>query len=289
MASMTRRFASGVAATIVCGAVALSGCASAAAKEPTSSSGGSHSSSTTSSAASSSSDPTTTAGPVTTTTTTASPKLKGKAVVLEIGDSLGEDLGIGMRNALAGSPEVRLEADAVGDTGLSNEGYYNWPAHLQADLAEYHPQVVVVFLGGNDVQGFVNGNTIESVGTPGWKAAYSARVREILDEATAAGARVLWVGMPIMESPSFSSEMAGLNAIYRSDVEHHPGATYFPSWSLFANSAGGYTTTKPGPDGRTLVLRDPDGIHLDLDGCNLIGRAVVAEMVKLYGIKVGAP
>ena len=212
---------------------------------------------------------------------------KGQVGVLEIGDSLGEDLGIGMVNALASSPRVHLEALAVGDTGLSNQGYYNWPAHPQAELSEYHPQVVVVFLGGNDMQGFVNGSTVESVGTPGWRRAYAARVGEIIDEATRAGAKVLWVGMPIMESPSFSAEMAGLNSIYESVVRRYTGATYFSSWQLFANSAGQYVGTKPGPDGQTLVLRDPDGIHLDGDGCNLIGRAVVHQLAKLYGIKVG--
>ena len=219
-------------------------------------------------------------------TSTTTGRMTGVVTVLEIGDSLGEDLGIGMENALAASPQVHLEADAVGDTGLSNQGYYNWPVHLESELQEYHPQVVVIMLGGNDMQGFVNGTAIESVGTAGWKAAYTARVGEMLDEATAAAAKVVWVGMPIMESPSFSGEMAELNSIYQSQVKGHEGATYFASWSLFANSAGQYVGTKPGPNGETLVLHDPDGIHLDGDGCNLLGRAVVAELTKLYGIEV---
>ncbi len=287
MRPRTWRFAT-AAVTVACGAVALGGCAGAAGGQSPRSSRPGAAATTPSSASGVSSDPSDSTTIPKSTTTTTSGSLTGKVDVLEIGDSLGEDLGIGMENALANSPRVHLEALAVGDTGLSNEGYYNWPAHLEAELGEYHPQVVVVFLGGNDVQGFVNGDTIESVGTKGWKAAYAARVGEMIDEATRAGAKVLWVGMPIMESPSFSHEMAGLNSIYESVVRLHPGATYFSSWQLFANAAGDYVGTKPGPDGQTLVLRDPDGIHLDGDGCNLIGDAVVHELAKLYGIKVGA-
>lgn len=232
----------------------------------------------------------------TTTTTTSpmeaplpQPTAAQPLTIVEIGDSLGMDLGFGLGDdVFATDPYVKIEQDAVGDTGLARPDYYNWPARLEALLQEYHPGAVVIFLGGNDAQGFdVNGEAV-AYGTPLWFSVYRSRVADMMSEAVAAKVRVLWVGMPIMESAGFSSEMQQLNAIYAQEATKHPGVTYFSSWPVLATPQGQYTSSLV-VHGQTVLLRDPDGVHLATGGFDLLAQALVAPMEKAWGIKLFPP
>lgn len=244
----------------------------------------SSSSTSTSSTSSTSSTTTTSTTGATTTTTTAAPIAtgNGKVTVLEIGDSLGIDLGWGMQWALQSDPNVTLIQDAKGDSGLANTGFYDWPAVLEAELKADHPKIVVVFLGANDVQSFYSGGQYVSFGSALWHQAYGSRVSQMMDEATAAGARVLWVGMPIMESPSFSANIATIDSIFSSEASSHAGVTYYSSWPLFATPSGQYNGGTTDVAGSVMPLRDPDGIHLNDGGEDLLGLSVVKELRQLY-------
>ena len=215
-----------------------------------------------------------------------SPSAAHPLTILEIGDSLGEDLGIGMVATLAGVPHVALEALAVGDTGLVDTAYYDWQAVLAKDLATYHPAIVVVMLGGNDCQSFYEGDTLENPGTASFDAVYSARVGALMAEATAAKARVMWVGMPIMQEPSFSACMAELNADYAKEAAIHRGATFFSTWALFQAPGGGYAEYLT-IGGTSVEVRDPDGVHIDPPGgTDLVASAVVKAIETDYAVKL---
>lgn len=199
--------------------------------------------------------------------------------ILEIGDSLGEDLGFGLDAVLGHDPRVVLHTEAVGDTGLANVNYYNWPATLERELRTYRPGLVVVFVGGNDAQGFDVGNRPAEFGTAFWRTAYAARVRTMMSEATAAGAHVLWVGMPVMgPSSGLSPYMATLDGIYATVARSFPLVRYLSTWRLLENSAGQFATALPGASGQAVVVRDPDGVHLTGPGGNLVAEAVVGAV-----------
>lgn len=221
------------------------------------------------------------------TSTTTVVRLSLPVTVLEIGDSLGEDLGFGLAYELANDRRVHLFPDAVGDTGLANEPYYNWFNHLRSDLAATHPQVVVIFLGANDTQGFSTGSSVVSFPSSAWDRAYSRRVGQLMTEATSAGAKVIWVGMPVMKGASDSllaSNLSTMNSIYETQAAKHPGVTFMSSMSIFATPSGQFTATSPGPNGTTYDLRAPDGVHLANDGEDLLAAAVIREMDRLYGL-----
>ena len=116
----------------------------------------------------------------------AEPTAAQPLTILEIGDSLGQDLGFGLQDELGSDPFVKVVQDAVGDTGLSRPDYYDWPAHLAAELQQDDPQALIVFVGGNDGQSFdVNGEAAQPF-TPLWTSTYTARVATIMNEATSA-------------------------------------------------------------------------------------------------------
>lgn len=207
-------------------------------------------------------------------------------VILKIGDSLGEELGFGLHDVLGPSPYVQVLQEAVGDTGLARPDYYNWPVHLAQELSQYHPRAVVVMLGGDDGQNFNYGNQVVQFGSPTWQAVYSQRVAAMMHEATAAGAHVLWVGLPIMSSPYFASEMARMNAIYAAQAAVHPGVTFVPTWSLFANARGQYSAYLPGAGGQLVLMRNPDGVHFSGAGADRLASALVAPMERAWKIRL---
>ncbi|HYA01075.1 MAG TPA: DUF459 domain-containing protein [Candidatus Binatia bacterium] len=206
--------------------------------------------------------------------------------ILEIGDSLGEDLGWGLTAVLGADPAVRLVEDAVGYTGLARPDYYDWPAHLEQDLAATHPAVVVVMLGANDSQDCnVSGHYI-AFGSAAWLNVYSQRVASVIQEATAAGARVLWMGMPVMAEAWRSQAMTTLNDIYSDQAAAHPGVLYISSWSLLTDAGGDYAQELPDASGRMVEVRTPDGVHITTDGAILLTRAAVAAMDEDWGAAI---
>ncbi len=209
--------------------------------------------------------------------------------MLEVGDSIGEDLGFGLGDVLAADRYVRIVQDAVGSTGLAAIGYYDWPAQLEVELRRYHPQVVVVMLGGNDAQSFDVGSRYIGFGTAAWRDVYGARVARMMSEATAAGAHVLWVGMPIMSPAATLSDaaMRTENSLFAAEARAHPGVTFLSTWRVLATPSGAYSEYLPDRSGTLVQVRDDDGIHIDVPGgTDLLARAAVAAMERTWHVRL---
>jgi uncharacterized protein len=194
--------------------------------------------------------------------------------VLEVGDSLGEDLGFQLQTDLPATGVATLAMDSQGDTGLANTNYYDWTQHLESDIATSHPQIVVIFLGANDGQGFDVNGVAEQFGTPEWIAAYTQRVDAMIEECNHAGARVVWVGMPPMQDPALNSEIQQLNGIYWKQTLKFHGTMYLPSSTVLAPN-GVFTSSLPNSAGESVVIRTPDGVHLTSPGAALLATYVI--------------
>jgi uncharacterized protein len=207
----------------------------------------------------------------------------GHCTVLEIGDSLGEDLAEGLTGQLAANSGLNLVQLDKASTGLANSWFFNWPVNLETDLAQYHPQLVLVLLGGNDEQGMtVNGNVV-SFGSTAWEQDYVGYVRQVVTEATKSGAYVLWIGMPITQPYSYNQGLTILNALYQEGVTSEPNATFVPIWSLFANPAGQFES-QAAVNGSETTLRSSDGIHLSFAGAEVLATYIVREMARIYHV-----
>jgi hypothetical protein len=227
----------------------------------------------------------------TTTTTMAlrQPTAAKPVTILDVGDSLGEDLGIGLGSTLGTDPLVRVVQAAYGDSGLARPDFYDWPAHLAADLAEYHPQVVTILIGGNDSQNFDVNEEPVVFGTAEWHTIYSQRVALMMSETLQAGAKMVWVGLPIMSNPVFSASMQTLNAIYEAQAARHPGVEFLSTWSLFSNAEGQYSAYLTNSSGQTVLARDPDGVHIaPPGGCDMVAEAATNEIEKIWHVHLGA-
>jgi len=234
--------------------------------------------------------PTTTNG---TTTTTTLPPLDDHPTpatplkVLIVGDSVGLDLGQPLVNTLAAYGDVTTYLDGRIDTGLTRPDYFNWPAELQIDLTNQQPNLVVVMIGANDPQGLVTPNGSLQYGQPGWDEAYSARVAAFIAEANAAGAHVLWVGMPPMQDPVLDAKLRHLNSLVQTEVvAAGSGAAYLSSVPSLGSPHGDFAAFLPDAAGAEINVRTPDGIHLSPGGGARLAAAVAQGMQRQLHIQL---
>ena len=210
-----------------------------------------------------------------------SPTASRPLTLLSIGDSIGEDLGFGLGDVFSTDPAVRVVQEGLEDTGLARTDYYNWPATLAVDLHRYRPKIVVVMLGANDAQAlYVSGTTYLPFGTPsaspGWWRVYTARVALVMQEATDAGAHVMWVGLPPMGPgstvPSWFPQQ--LNRVFYAEALSHPGVAYFSAAKVLSSDKGGFTEYM-NIGGSELAVRSADGVHLLNAGYDLLAGDLV--------------
>ena len=209
----------------------------------------------------------------------------GHCTVLQIGDSLGNDLGWGLTRELSSSHALKLVQKDVSASGLVASWFYNWPQHLKTLLAQYHPDLVVVSFGGDDEQGLAYKGHSYGFNTPPWRARYASLIRTVDTMSTHAGSYVLWVGLPITMPTSYRAGAAALNTLYQSVAATVPGVTYLPTWNVFANAKGQYQNAAPVNHVRTL-LREADGIHFSYVGENVFATFVANEIASIYHVRL---
>jgi hypothetical protein len=208
----------------------------------------------------------------------------GHCTILEIGDSLGNDLGWGMARQLGHDHQVRLVQADKSSSGLLTPWFYNWPKIEKVLLAQYKPQLVIITFGANDEQNLKSTDgQVLAFGSAPWVKAYSGVVQSMASTATKSGAYVLWVGMPIMQPNGYRQGMMLINSVFAKVATTVPGMTFLPTWDLFANAQGQYEDAARVNDIPSL-LREADGIHFSYVGENVISTYVTRAIGDVYHV-----
>lgn len=209
----------------------------------------------------------------------------GQCKVLQIGDSIGSDLGWGLSRELASTHSLKLIQMDKSASGLAAAWFYNWPRQLKSMLAHFHPNLLIVCIGGDDEQGIRASGQSYDFNTTQWRARYSTLIRQIDISATRAGSYVLWVGLPIMAPAAYRAGVVALNWLYRSVAITVPGVTFLPTWSLFANAR---TKFRYGGSVNHVLsaIRSPDGIHFSVVGENVFATYVAQQVAAIYRVSI---
>jgi uncharacterized protein len=211
----------------------------------------------------------------------AAPAVPPSFFVAVIGDSLGEELAQGLATALGDRPEVAVLRDAKEDSGLVRDDFYDWPK-VAHDLVTSGQKinVAVMMIGSNDHQTLHDATGSYDPGTPQYQQMYAARVAALSKVFHDAKIPLIWVGLPIMKSNRFSTEMQALNDMYRQNASQN-GATYVDTWDDFVDDGGDFSSYGPDVDGQVVRLRALDGIHFTKAGALKLASFVEAQIREI--------
>jgi hypothetical protein len=226
---------------------------------------------------------TTLAGQPATTTTTTQPALRRVTAddpldLWIIGDSFAELFGPALVNRSTDTGLVEAEVDFRFISGLSRPDYFDWPAYITEQLPELRPDAAVVIFGGNDAQDVAIGGERFELGTEDWVSLYAFRVGEAMDALRAGVDRVYWVGLPIMESESFTANVQMMNAVYQAEAAERPDVTFISSFDLFKDENGEYNAYLDGKH-----MRYGDGAHFTWNGGYRLADTVLPVIAGQWG------
>ncbi len=212
------------------------------------------------------------------------PTTSNKLRVAVIGDSLAQGIGPAIERWM--DPEfVRVLSLGRISTGLSRQDYFNWQAGMRQIVEEFRPDLVFVMLGSNDAQAQIGRDGSEiPVGSVEWVEGYSERAAGLLREATRAGTRVVWVGIPVVEERQRWDFYRRVNGIYRDAANADPLGTYVDAWSAFEARDGGYAAFIRNERGELQLMRASDGIHFTPVGYGALARIAIRTAGEAFGL-----
>jgi hypothetical protein len=119
-----------------------------------------------------------------------------------------------------------------------------------------------------------------------WSKEYLRRVRIVMDTINRAGATVVWIGLPIVSSPTVTEGFDKINAIVVKEAKRRgpQKAIYIDTYTMFAGDNGGFTEYLEDAKGDPIKVRTGDGTHFDTAGGDMIAREVLRQLNKVYDL-----
>ena len=209
-----------------------------------------------------------------------------KVRIAFVGDSLVQNYHAGVRRLVATDPCLKASLD-LGNyghpaTGLSRADHFNWQDEIRRIGSSYRPNLMVVSVGMNDRQGIIDPNgVITQRGTSGWENAYRQQIADFLRGATASKAIILFVGLPVMRERGFNNEMMANNRLYAEAVArvNAPNVRYVEPWRLNPDGPDVFASRAPGRNGKSVQIRQTDGMHPTSAGENLIAQYLLPKIL----------
>lgn len=213
---------------------------------------------------------------------------------LLVGDSFMEDITLAiMRNYYNNDPNIQFISVAKHSTGLCVSTNWNWPKKLEEFMQTHKPDVVLFFIGANDLQNIFDGQRRYSFTSAEWKKKYVEIAESMIDIARKGNAVPIWIGLPIM------SEAYAKWIPLVSELQHKACANrnieYVDTVPTLADENGQYQVFMKTPTGDMVRIRKADKYHVDYAGSLMIIEQVVPsikkcilEKEKVYGFALPA-
>ena len=210
--------------------------------------------------------------------------------MLVVGDSLSGHLGPSLSDALAGKPATVHLDDHVG-TGLARPDVVDWPTELTNDMTTTKPDVVVILMGGNDNQDLrTSTGWVRLSNYAEWKAEYQRRIAQILDIASVPGVSVYWISLPIMNRASLQKYVPDINQMIKLEADARPGnVTFVNADQALAGPNSSYQTYMTTPDGKSVRIREDDGVHPTRTGMDRVVQLFVPNLIRTRHLDTPPP
>ena len=198
--------------------------------------------------------------------------------LLVTGDSLSQPLDVQLARRLA--PDgVRTVREVHLGTGISKSGLVDWGALSTQQVKKESPDAVVFFLGANEGFPFegADGKSIDCC-TQAWAAQYATRARKMMATFRQdSAARVYWLLLPAQRSAARQKIARTVNAAIVAAAAPFRAQVRVMDMSAVFTPGGKFRAAMP-IGGRSTIVREPDGIHLNEAGASLAADLVVNRL-----------
>lgn len=219
---------------------------------------------------------------------------QGPRKVLVLGDSLAATgFGALLEKRLDAHPDIECFRKAKSATGLARPDFYDWESEAKKAVEQRKPDLVVVIMGGNDGQDLTTksgkGKRV-AWKSDGWNDAYKARVADFLQEISAEGRKVLWLGLPKTATTSFEQKLATIRDLQSQAVgELGELGEYLDTTPFVTDSSGSLLDKAAVGKKKDQPLREEDGIHFTMAGSEYFAGKVYPEVLRVLGVNDAAP
>ncbi len=205
--------------------------------------------------------------------------------IIMIGDSMMRILGREMEKAFKKADVQPAVAFSSLGSGLSRPTAFNWTAKIDELIATNHPKTVFVCLGTNDRQALeIDNAVIKYESTDLWRTTYGQLIGGVMDQFIAGGVtRIVWMLLPDMKDAIAQEHAQLVNGIIieQAQAENRKDiVTLLDLAPMLSRHPGKYSQYVMSPTGASLSVRDPDGVHLSVDGGKLIAQAILKKYWK---------
>ena len=206
-------------------------------------------------------------------------KVKTRYNVVVFGDSLGDGVWAGLYHQLSKDKRFNVIRKSKVATGFVRRDYYDWNEAAREVAGDTVIDIAVVIMGTNDRQTIVEDGARYALFTPEWRKVYEARVDDFTATLKATGARIYWIGLPVMRSAEFEKDMVSFSDIFERRAAAN--SVYFlPTHDLLADENGAYMAYGVDSAGRKKLLRAEDGIHFTMDGYDHLVKPVARAIAR---------
>jgi hypothetical protein len=211
-------------------------------------------------------------------------------VVALVGDSM---MAVGLSSVLlrdsAQNKNLQVVKAFRSGTGLARPDVFDWMSEYPAMIGAAQPDTVIVAIGANDGQDFLDGDKPLKFGSDAWIGVYQQRTQQFLALLTANGARVVWVALPPMKAAGYNSRIDLINRISLGVVSANPNAVWWNPAPYIGDDKGQYREFAGQPDGKVERLRASDGIHMSLEGAELLSPPLLTWLNATPAAPAGQP
>ncbi len=200
--------------------------------------------------------------------------------VLMVGDSMMRLLGVQMEKAFKKAGIQPAVAFSSLGSGLVRPAAFDWNAKIDELCQANHPKTVFVALGTNDRQ-TLEGTESGAIryGLPEWEPEYAKRLTAFIDRIFENGVeRVVWLLLPDMKDPANQEHAQLVNRLVTEiaqDESRKDRMTLFDLGPILSKRPGQFSPYIMSNSGASLTVRDPDGVHLTIDGARIVTRSVL--------------
>ena len=188
-----------------------------------------------------------------------------------LGDSLGDCVWQGLHRYLRKTKQFKVNRRSKHSVGFTTSPMTH---QLDAAFAAGRVDALVIMVGANDDRRsfFRNGRSLALFGTPRWQRLYRDRVARFMQHAKRNGVPLLWVLLPVMRSRAATKAARITNKLVIEAAQGLSHVTAVPTWALTTTPKGKYLPHFKDIRGRRRLMRQNDGMHFTVAGCEVLGR-----------------